>query len=491
MISTLPKTWHKLSIKRKLMLFFYILILSVTFLFFYILNNAFGYLKIYEEDLIKTSLVYNLSGTIKNNKEKFDNVIRSYSTDNIELFLSSIGPVWISWSDVKNKANTSQDAFYQIEAIRYGMLAYIESAKLSIKSKSDNQDIFTDQLIRAGRIENYIVNYLDLLINIRLNESSRLHENQKEAVSRIQGISFVGIFLIGLISIIFVNFFSVTLTKPIIELAANTRKIADGILNVKSVSAQSDDEIGVLTNSFNKMSHNIHEMVESLKDKAKMEKLLYEDEMKIIDMGKSLKEAQFLSLQSQINPHFLFNTLNTIARTSMFEQAPKTVRLIESLSSVFRYNLNNQEKAISLKEELEILEEYMFIQKSRYGDRINFKIENETDVSYIRIPVFTLQPLVENAVKYGIEPKEEGGTITICIEKKETGILIKIIDTGIGFDINRINMEEHKKTSTGIGLSNVKKRLSLKFNGLEKFTINSVINEGTEITFFLPEQSYV
>lgn len=491
MNSMLSKTWHKLAIKRKLMLFFSILILSVSFLFFYILNNAFGYLKIYEEDLIKTSLVYNLSGIIKTNKDKFENVIRSYSTDNIEIFEESIEPVWRSWNSVKNKANTSQEAFYQIEAIRFGMLAYIKSAKLSISSMNDNQDVFAEQLIRAGRIENYIVNYLDLLINIRLNESSRLHENQKEAVSRIQVISFIGIFLIALISLIFVNFFSVTLTKPIIELAANTRKIADGILNVKSVSAHSDDEIGVLTNSFNKMSHNIHEMVESLKDKAKMEKLLYEDEMKIVDMGKSLKEAQFLSLQSQINPHFLFNTLNTIARTSMFEQAPKTVRLIESLSHVFRYNLNNQEKAVTLKEELEILEEYMFIQKSRYGDRINFHIENEIDISHIKIPVFTLQPLVENAVKYGIEPKEEGGSISICIEKQEKGILIKIIDTGVGFDIDKLNRNEGQKKSTGIGLSNVKKRLSLKFNGLEEFTINSVINKGTEITFFLPEQSHV
>ncbi|MDA3812154.1 MAG: histidine kinase [Spirochaetaceae bacterium] len=488
MNNILPKTWHKLSIKKKLMLFFSILILSVIFLFFYILNNAFGYLKIYEDDLIKTSLVYNLSGVIKDNKMNFDNVIRSYSKDNIDIFEASIGPVWISWNNVKNKVNTSQDAFYQIEAIRFGMLAFIDSAKLSINSIKNNQEVFTEQLIRAGRIENYIVNYLDLLINVRLNESSRLHENQKEAVSKIQGISFIGIVLIGLISLIFVNFFSFTLTKPIIDLAANTQKMADGILNVKSVSAQSDDEIGVLTNSFNKMSHNIHEMVESLKDKAKMEKLLYEDEMKIVDMGKSLKEAQFLSLQSQINPHFLFNTLNTIARTSMFEQAPKTVRLIECLSSVFRYNLNNQEKAVTLKEELEILKEYMFIQKSRYGDRISFKIENELDVSCIRIPVFTLQPLVENAVKYGIEPKEEGGSITICIEKEEMGILIKVIDTGVGFDTQMIDLKKHQKKSTGIGLSNVKKRLSLKFNGLERFTINSVINKGTEITIFLPEQ---
>jgi sensor histidine kinase YesM len=294
-----------------------------------------------------------------------------------------------------------------------------------------------------------------------------------------------------MISLMFGSFFSVTLTKPIIDLAANSLKIANGDLNVKNVSAQSEDEIGVLTNSFNKMSRNINEMIESLKDKAKMEKLLFEDEIKIVDMGKSLKEAQFLSLQSQINPHFLFNTLNAIARTSMFEQAPKTVRLIECLSNVFRYNLNNQEKAVTIKEELEILEEYMFIQKTRYGDRISFHIEKNGDISSTRIPVFTLQPLVENAVKYGIEPKEDGGSITVSIDKEEKGILIKIEDTGVGFNTEEINPQAREKKSTGIGLSNVRKRLALRFNGQEKFIIKSVIGTGTVITIFIPEQSHV
>ncbi len=492
MLSIIPKTWHDLSIKRKLFLFFSILILSVSFLYFYILNNAFGYLQTYEEDLIKTALVQNLSGAIKNNNDQFNHVIRNYSEENIKKFENTIEPVWSTWNKVKNNANTSQDAFFQIEAIRYGMLTYLESTKSSISSVNKNQEIFTEQLLRAGRIENYIENYLNSLINVRLDESTRLHESQKEAVSRIRIISFVGIFFIGVISLLFGNFFSGTLTKPIIDLANNTLKMARGDLKVDKVSAQSNDEIGVLTNSFNKMSININEMVESLKDKAKIEKQLFEDEVKLIDMGKSLQEAQFLSLQSQINPHFLFNTLNTICRTSMFEQAPKTVRLIECLSSIFRYNLNNQEKVVTLEEELEILKEYMFIQKTRYGDRISFNIKNSINISHLRIPVFTLQPLIENAVKHGIEPKEDGGRITIYIDKAPWNkILIRIEDTGVGFNQEEININKHSWKSTGIGITNVKKRLSLKFNGMETFNIQSTKEKGTVISISIPEQEYV
>lgn len=488
MDNILLRTWHNFSIKRKLILFFTILILSVTVLYFYILNNAFGYLKIYGEDLTKTSLVQDLSGAIKSCNEQFETAVRDYNEENIVLFEDSIKTVWDTWGRVKSNANTSQDALFEIQAIRYGMLAYLESANTTLSSFYSNQILFSEQLLRANRVKEYLETYLDRLINVRIEESSTLHQNQKDAVSHTQRISFLGIFLISLVSLVFGNYFSVTLTKPIIDLAANSQRIAEGDLSVEQVSLSSHDEIGVLINTFNRMSGNIHEMVESLKDKAKIEKQHYEDEMKLIAMGESLKEAQFLSLQSQINPHFLFNTLNTIARTSMFEQAPKTVRLIECLSNVFRYNLNNQDKAVSLKEELDILNEYMFIQKTRYGQRIRFSIENSIDVSRIGIPIFTLQPLVENAVKYGIEPKEEGGAIEIMVEREETGVLVKVKDTGVGFDLNARDRESPSRGSTGIGIENVKKRLSLKFGGKERFSIHSVIGEGTVVEIFVPEE---
>lgn len=478
-----------MSIRRKLVMFFSIMILSILSLFIYILDSAFSYLKIYEEDLIKTSLVQNLSSVIKNSSIKFENVVKNYNEENRDIFEKTIKPVWSSWINVKNRANTSQDTFFQIEAIRYGMLAYMDSAKVSINSINTNQYLFSEQSLKARRIEDYVSNYLHLLINLRLEESSRLHENQKEEVVKIRVISFIAIAVIGIICLIFSNVFSITLTKPIIDLAHNTKLMGQGNLNVKTIKATSNDEIGILTNLFNDMSTNINIMVESLKDKAKIEKQHLEDEVKIMNMGKSLREAQFLSLQSQINPHFLFNTLNTISRTSMFEQATKTVKLIESLSNIFRYNLNNQGKSVTLKEELDILEEYMFIQKTRYGNRINFKIISNIDSSKVKVPIFTLQPLVENAVIHGIEPKEDGGDISININRSGYYIEIVIKDTGIGFDTT--NNFRRSGKSTSIGLTNVRKRLSLKFDGRENFKIISNINEGTSIIIKIPGDNFV
>src|SRR5690606_1693838 len=122
--------------------------------------------------------------------------------------------------------------------------------------------------------------------------------------------------------------------------------------------------------------------------------------------------------QSQINPHFLFNTLNIIARTSMFEGADKTTKLIQSMSQIFRYNLQASDKAVSLKTELNILQEYIFIQNYRFGSRINIEIrckEQELPVNEILIPSLTIQPLVENSIVHGLEVLEEGGQVRISV----------------------------------------------------------------------------
>ncbi|MCK5673777.1 MAG: histidine kinase, partial [Spirochaetales bacterium] len=219
---------------------------------------------------------------------------------------------------------------------------------------------------------------------------------------------------------------------------------------------------------------------------------LREDELKISEMNQSLKEAQFLSLQSQINPHFLFNTLNTISRTSMFEKAPETVKLIESLSNIFRYTLNKQSHIVSLADEIDILNEYMHIQNVRYGDRLKFNTYINTDISKIKLPFFTLQPLLENAIKYGIEPKEEGGVISLTITSKANTVIIVIQDNGQGIPekILRQLLSENDilltSDSTGIGIVNVRRRLNLAFNNKSNFIIDSSLNTGTMITIKLP-----
>ena len=134
----------------------------------------------------------------------------------------------------------------------------------------------------------------------------------------------------------------------------------------------------------------------------------------------------------------------------------------------------------------------MHIQNVRYGDRLKFKTYINTDISKIKLPYFTLQPLLENAIKYGIEPKEEGGIISLTITSKANTIIIVIKDDGPGIPKNKLNQLLSdddvltSKDSTGIGIVNVRRRLNLSFNNKSNFIINSSLKTGTMITIKLP-----
>ena len=132
---------------------------------------------------------------------------------------------------------------------------------------------------------------------------------------------------------------------------------------------------------------------------------------------RELEKARYNALQSQINPHFLFNTLNTISRTALFENAPSTVDLIDNLAAVFRYTLKHNED-VTLAEEIQFIREYLTIQQYRFKERLSFSILLGEELKEMRIPPLILQPLVENAMIHGLEPKVEGGSIAIEATKK-------------------------------------------------------------------------
>ncbi len=489
---TIETIWYKLSIKRKLMLFFSLIIVCISLLNLYTLLNAFKYLEIYEQDLIKNSAIHKLQTSIIENNSAFERFIMYSDKKSMNQFTDEIPGIWSNWNYVRGTSGTNQDAYFQIAAIRYAFMAYIESVDSALDFMNISEESFIKNLLKARRINGYIEGYFKELVSIRLEEGSQLHSVQKEKVTIIRTISFLGIIFISILFLFFGTSFSESVTRPIRELASRSLKMAEGDLTISNYKVPYKDELGILTDSFNIMNTNIHEMIKSLEDKVEMERRLRDDELKIAEMNRSLKEAQFLSLQSQISPHFLFNTLNTISRTSMFEKAPNTVKLIESLSNIFRYTLNRESLIVSLSEEIDILNEYMHIQKIRYGDRLSFKILCDFDFSNIKIPIFTLQPLVENAIKYGIEPKEDGGVITLTIIQLIGATQLKISDTGEGISqklIKEILSDDDRilsDKSTGIGISNVKRRLNITFQEKGSFDIQSIQGAGTTIVLTIP-----
>ena len=190
---------------------------------------------------------------------------------------------------------------------------------------------------------------------------------------------------------------------------------------------------------------NVERMAAQLKEKE-----LNEERLTRIKM-----EAELQALQAKINPHFLFNTLNSIA--SLISENPKAAEsTVEKLSELFRYTLKSAEKnSVSVAEELDIVRTYLEIEKVRFGDRLQYDITCAVDVRDFMIPALIIQPLVENSIKHGVASEVNGGRVIVEVSKAGENCLISVIDSGKGFDsADRVN---------GFGLRSVEERLQLRY----------------------------
>lgn len=213
------------------------------------------------------------------------------------------------------------------------------------------------------------------------------------------------------------------------------------------------------------------------------------------ELDSLLQEMQLKVLQSQINPHFLFNTLNTISRIAYLENAEQTQNVTYSLAKIMRYSLRNVSEPVTLKEELDYIQCYLSIQQFRFGDQIQYEQHLNLDLEAMRIPIFSIQPIIENAIIHGLEPKEGESIIRFTGIVRDDEIILEISDTGVGMPEEKISSifsrEENIRNShtTGIGINNVQKRMKHYFG--EEYGIKSITSEigkGTTVKITLPFQ---
>ncbi|MCR5288837.1 MAG: sensor histidine kinase [Treponema sp.] len=235
------------------------------------------------------------------------------------------------------------------------------------------------------------------------------------------------------------------------------------------------------------LKDKINHMKHSLNERITLEHKLHTQALEHEKITKQLETARYLSLQAQIHPHFLFNTLNVISHTALFEHAEKTVRLINSLAAIFRYRLEFKD-SVSITDELSFTQQYLEIQKARFGDRLSYDIQCDEELDSIMIPPFVIQPFVENAVKHGIEPKEDGGLITVCANKVSDSVIELLIeDDGVGvpedFTVSFIEASGRQH----IGITNVISRLTMYFGkDLSVYIKRKSVEGGTIVVITIP-----
>jgi possible sensor histidine kinase yesM len=247
---------------------------------------------------------------------------------------------------------------------------------------------------------------------------------------------------------------------PLKDLRETMLEIASGTQNLRAKEAGAY-ELREVTRQFNAMLDQVDQLMAAIRRQEE-----------------TTRQYELQALSSQINPHFLYNTLDTIIWMAEFQDSQRVVQVTKSLATYFRLALNQGKDLISLSDEINHVRQYLFIQKQRYGDKLEYEIAEDPDFDNLVLPKLVLQPLVENALYHGIKEKEGQGHIRVSVQKKDSGLVIRIEDDGVGFQVVADSSQSQLKRG-GVGLQNVDQRLKLHFGDNYQMKINSVPSKGT------------
>ncbi|MFA9379009.1 MAG: sensor histidine kinase [Lachnotalea sp.] len=483
--------WISLTIKKKIEVFtgvvFLIIFVSVMF-DIWILNYSLNDFKMILEENSQSS---DFMDAIEAESSCFKAYIKNPSEENqiqmeIAFDLTSRAVLKLPYDytsmNVKRYAKTW--------SIRNNYETYVKKRDYVLAINDENQ-AYINELYKVYDMQEYLQDYARILMRYTLEEGNDVYLGKVQNLRRVPPIVLVvGILLVSTM-ISLASIMNKTLILPIMTLVRASKKIASNDFFVEDITVENQDEMGELVKAFNKMKYATGQYITALEEKRKMLDLLHKEELEKIEVEKHLETTNLELLKSQINPHFLFNTLNVIAGMAKLEDAATTEKMIKALSTIFRYNLKTPETEVVLAQELQVVKDYMFLQQMRFGNRISFDIDCKVDVNTVMVPTFSFQPLVENSIIHGLSKKEEGGKVSIRIRMKSKNILITIADSGIGMSEEvlaelRHALKQGNTAKTGIGLGNIYKRVhGMYVDGeVEIFSKNNI---GTVVRIKIPQ----
>ncbi|MFD0715838.1 sensor histidine kinase [Paenibacillus sp. GCM10027626] len=269
------------------------------------------------------------------------------------------------------------------------------------------------------------------------------------------------------------------LTRSIVQLRRKLRLFGDGHVQVRFYEQTNINEIDELALAFQDMASRIRELIDSIYRSVAKEKSLEHEK----------KEAELIALQAQINPHFLYNTLESIKWMVKGGKTEQADHMISALAKLFRLGIQRENRLIPIDRELRYTRAYIDIQKVRLGDKVHFWWSVDQSLLSCLMPKLMLQPIIENAIVHGIHNKEEGNISIYCYEQDDA-VVFKVIDDGVGLKSDgAVDVEQlkHHASSTGIGLYNVHRRIKLYYGDNYGVTMESKRNQGTRVTIVIPK----
>lgn len=392
--------------------------------------------------------------------------------------------------------------------------SYLETAEQAVQAKRGrNVEEYRSFYESARELYDYINAYIYELNTLRFEQNSMNYRVLMQVTESLERMSLLLIAAVFAVSAILSFMVIRQMTGPLKSLAGAAYSVAEGHFEVEIPEVRSPDEVGVVTNAFRRMLSSIRQYIVDQRVSLETEARMKENEL---SMQAHLKEAQLKYLQAQINPHFLFNSLNAGSQLATMEGADRTEEFLARMADFFRYNVQKTEGDATLREEVDAVENYIYVLNVRFAGDIHYEEEigPGIDLEGTRMPSMILQPIVENAVQHGIHDNHEDGRVVLSVEyvmaeDNETGrdcIRITVSDNGTGMTGEQIRSimhlagsglpavagdpPEEKEGGTGIALANVISRLELYYNETGLFSIwSDGPGCGTEVTVLLPKDA--
>ena len=394
-------------------------------------------------------------------------------------------------TDVKGLIQTYEESIEQI--YEYMEKAAEEKMEPELAAKI-NREYEQMQLIYQIIRNEFKTLEMEMMADIR---DEREMVNSREIFYYIE--LFAGLVLMLGIGLFYARKLSQKIHIPIKALTKASEEILSGKLaqfqKVEIRDEDLDTEMKLLVDAFNTMIERIKTQVRQIEENASAKVALREKELENLQITNLLKTSELKALQMQMNPHFLFNTLNMIAKTAYIEDADKTVFLLQKTAQLLRYSLDYMGKSVTLAREIEMLGNYVYLQEQRFGERIAFEFKLDERFHQMQIPCLILQPLVENSITHGVGAYLQSGKIKIqtYYEEREKMGEISIEDNGYGMTKEQMeqlkkDLESPKMQREKIGLANVYMRLKLFYGGKAKFEMESIPKVKTKIRIRIPYQ---
>ena len=481
---TQKELWSRVSIRHKVMLWVSAVLLVMTVCVGLAVATLQFLIRDYETLSIDNHKCYEVQQAIEQEQSIFMDLIRDRSQRNQERFSKACRKTEACIQALPVQVSViGEDRLARTWSLSNGYRGYTRHRD-ALLAMDPEDPAYAQELYRVIAMQDDLSVYSLRLIQETMEYDNQFYRSQKAFLSQVPSVLILmsAAALIAVMAIL--RLLSSMVVEPIVLLAEESRRIASNDFSSPDLPVRTQDEVGLLIGSFNRMKHAMIDYIAA-------REALHRQEVERLEMEKNLEQTRLEMLKSQVNPHFLFNTLNMISCMARLEDAETTDLMIVSLGNLFRYNLRTKEQEVHLLRELEALDYYMYIQQMRHDGRVTYKKDIRVDPLSVRIPSFTLQPIVENALTHGMKAKEDCGRVLLKIWQEGTMLIISVTDNGRGMNEEEYTqlhqkMLDSEKTGRGIGLGNIFRRVGALYpdGGMK---IYSRENCGTIIQLYIPQ----